>query len=309
MSYDFYAKHHEKPHIRNWNQYTILKCTKIGDDKNYKKSIQRFYKRNQIKPQWIYTQWFIPEVPTFDKSIVIKIDFKLKKHYISKDDEEFWPKDNPICRDKIFKIPLVRASTWKGTLSWVAYKQFLDKFDKSSWKNDRLRLSKLFGNEKENITYWLDQTIAEKLNKNIREVRKEFEKRLYGENRKGRLSFYPTFFDEIGLDVIAPHDRKTRTVTKPILFETVPAMTKGEFYLLYFPFDVINDKKRMKEETLEDFKILTESIPAMFEKYGFGAKTSSGYGVAEIEKIEINSIDCNSDWDKFLEVVENELGN
>jgi len=79
MSYDFFAEH-KKPNIHKWNQYTILKCTKRGDDTNYKKSIQKFYKRKQIDPLWNYTKWFIPTSVHLDISIIIQIDFKFKKH-------------------------------------------------------------------------------------------------------------------------------------------------------------------------------------------------------------------------------------
>lgn len=293
MSYDFFAEH-EKPNIHKWNQYTILKCTKREDDNNYKKSIQRFYKNKQIDPLWKYTKWFIPTSFNLSNSINIKIDFKLKKPYISRDDEEFWPKDNPICKDKVFKIPLVRSSSWKGVLRWVSYKKYLDeletgKINSENWKKEKNKLFRLFGDEKDNLALWINQIIALKLNKDEKEVKDEFKEYIKeNENRRGRLFFYPTFFDNINLDVIAPHNRDTRTVINPINFEIVPEGTKGIFYLLYFPFDLIGREHSINKEKIEDFKILKYAIKDMFTKYGFGAKTTSGYGVADITNIEIN---------------------
>jgi CRISPR-associated protein Cmr2 len=132
-------------------------------------------------------------------------------------------------------------------------------------------------------------------------------------NRGGRLVFYPSFLDLIGLDIIAPHDRETRTVKVPIQFEVSPENAKGTFSLLYFPFDLIeslhsNEKERAIEEIKENWEILIKAIQAMLTKYGFGAKTTVGYGIANIEKIEINGQNCGSDWNKALEVIKSEIG-
>jgi hypothetical protein len=45
------------------------------------------------------------------------------------------------------------------------------------------------------------------------------------------------------------------------------------------------DEKEVKEEIAQDLEILKEAIPAMLTKYGFGAKTTAGYGVIE-DKVE-----------------------
>jgi CRISPR-associated protein Cmr2 len=312
MSYDFFAEHEKKkPDIRKWNQYTILKCTREDDD-NYKKSIQRVYKQKQIDPLWKYTKWFVPASANLDNSTNIKIDFELKKPYISRDDEEFWSKDNPICKDKVFKIPLVRASSWKGALRWASYKQYIDKLEtgqinNENWKKEKNRLFRLFGSEKDNLVSWINQIIALKLNKNAKEVENEFKEYIKeNDKRKGRLFFYPTFFDNISLDVIAPHNRDTRTVINPINLEIVPKGTKSILYLLYFPFDLIESKNSMNKEKIEDFRVLTDAIENMFTNYGFGAKTTSGYGIAEINNININGKDYGNDFNKAFEGIKNE---
>lgn len=303
MSYDFFAENN-RPDIRNWDQYTILKCTRREDDKNYKKSIQKYYRTKEIIPNWRYINWFVPSSDLVPNSINIKIVFKLENNYFSKDDDVYWPKDNPICKDKVLKIPLMRASSWKGVLKGIIYQKYLDELKNDSknfdWKRDRIRLFKLFGDEKDNLSSLLNYLIAEKLNKKYEEIKEEFESFIDKNHRKGRLYFYPTFFDNIDLDTIAPHSRSKRKVTTPINFEVVPKGTEGTFYLCYFPFDLI-EKENIDKEINEDLNFLKDSIIDMFTKYGFGAKTTSGYGTAKIFNIKINGKDYGNDFNKAFE--------
>ena len=222
-------------------------------------------------------------------SVHISVVFTLKKPYISRDDEEFHIIDNPICNDKVFKVPLVRASSWKGALRWVLMKiKLIDSDSKSKeyYVQERIKLLRLFGNEKD--SKFLDDLFKQKLGEGEGEVAiKKFNeeaKRYVSEdgNRGGRLVFYPAFLNLIGLEIIAPHDRRTRTVKVPIQFEVAPENAKGTFSLLYFPFDLIDEEEeRVKKEVKEDLEVLKDAIPAMLTKYGFGAKTTAGYGVVE----------------------------
>ncbi len=107
-------------------------------------------------------------------------------------------------------------------------------------------------------------------------------KRLFGNDKDdetllaGSLHFYPTFFDRIGLEVINPHDRATGTGKLPIYFECVPAGTEGTFSLLYVPSVFAS-----QEDVAQDLQLAAQGIEAMLTVYGFGAKTSSGYGCVE----------------------------
>ena len=299
--------------IRNENiqEYAIIKCGFSKDDNFYRDCIKH-YKNRQIDPNWKFTEWFLPK-DLKEKVILLKIVFQLKKHFISSDDDIYYPKENPICKDKGFKIPMMRASSWKGALRYVAMRYILEGNNNEKIKR-RLIMLKLFGTEKDSIEEFLNRkfrenNLLEKWKKEVKKLRKRLNvKELH---LRGRLIFFPTFFNQINLDVIAPHDRKTKTVKNPILIEIVPENTRGEFYLLYYPFNLIeklfSDKKEVAlKEIKEDFDMLIEIIPNMFEVYGFGAKTSSGYGIAKIEKIYVNNKDVNKNWDKVLEVVENE---
>ena len=100
-------------------------------------------------------------------------------------------------------------------------------------------------------------------------------------NHRGRLMYYPTYFDRIDVEVINPHSRETKAGTLPIYLESVPAGATGVFSLLYVPFDCIGqDEAKTRAEVAADLPLVAEALQAMLTTYGFGAKTSSGFGVA-----------------------------
>ncbi len=181
-------------------------------------------------------------------SISIQFKFTLAKSYLSRDENLFYIIDNPVRKDKVFTRPYIAASSWKGSLRAALWQ--------TGYKEDDMKIRRLFGNER-----GVEQ--QEML-------------------RSGRLFFYPTFFDKVDLEVINPHDRKKRVGKNPILFECVPEGTSGYFTLLYIPFDLAGkDLAEIKQQVSDDLKIVCEGIEAMLTIYGFGAKTSSGFGLAE----------------------------
>ncbi len=187
-------------------------------------------------------------------SWALQLPFTLRKPYISKDDTDFYILDNPVKKEWVFKVPCIAPAQWKGALRAAMYRLRRYKTLNEAAQNEQM--VRLFGNVKE-------------------------ESEAY---RAGCLHFYPTFFDRIGLEVINPHDRATGTGKNPIYFECVPAGTSGVFSLLYVPLHF-----HPSEETAKaDLAAIAEGVHAMLTKYGFGAKTSSGYGVAEVERHSIN---------------------
>jgi len=50
-------------------------------------------------------------------SFIIWVKFKLKQPYFSKDENDFYIIQNPIIKDTAFKVPLIRASSWKGAIA------------------------------------------------------------------------------------------------------------------------------------------------------------------------------------------------
>jgi CRISPR-associated protein Cmr2 len=197
-----------------------------------------------------------------EDSTLLKISFTLKKPYTSKDEGEFNVIDNkifenPIVRDKFTGLPMVKPTTWKGHLRFAAERVECDK------ERKKIIIKRLFGSEPEP---------------------EEKENPL-----KGRLYFFPTFFNEDAeKDVITPLKRDTRTpASGPIPFEVMKPGKKGEFYLLYIPYPKGNDFN--EEEIIKDLTFLVKALELMFYTYGFSAKKTSGFGVIEesLEKGEI----------------------
>jgi CRISPR-associated protein Cmr2 len=189
--------------------------------------------------------------PTF--SFVIQFTFTLAQSYISRDEQKnFYIIDNPVRKDKIFGLPYVAPSSWKGSLRSALWQ--LGKREKDE------DIRRLFGNEK-----------------GIEDQE---------DSRSGRLHFFPTFFTRKGLEIINPQDRKLRVGSNPIPFESVPRDSEGSFTVLYVPFDRIGeDEKETRREVAAELRLVAEGLQAMFRIYGFGAKTSSGFGLAK-EKIQ-----------------------
>jgi CRISPR-associated protein Cmr2 len=230
----------------------------------------------------------------------LQFEFTLVKPWISKDDDPFYVADsvNPVRKDKVFKVPMMAASGWKGLLRWTAmYTRLAIKKHELSieeFAQERFIQTLLFGDEKGEEP-GSKKDFAKYVNGLKPEAQEHYE-RIVGEyyhlspndalpHHKGRLMFYATFFDSIDVEVINPHSRKTRAGTHPIYLECVPVGGKGTFSLLYLPFDLIGrndwDDAKIKEQASNDLKLATEAVMEMMLTYGFSAKRTSGYGTAE----------------------------
>ncbi|NMC61165.1 MAG: hypothetical protein GYA51_17550 [Candidatus Methanofastidiosa archaeon] len=232
MIFDYYLSE-----ARDYKDTELAKKKKEIRDKLKDRNIDAFYPN----PSDLQN---LPE-----SSTLIKISFTLKKSYTSKDDGEFHIIDgkifeNPIVRDKLTGLPMVRTSTWKGHLRYAAGKVELDEVKKKKL------IKRLFGSEPEEE-----------------------------EALKGRLYFFPTFFiDEAEKDVITPLKRDTRTPARgPISLEVMKPNSQGEFHLLYFPYP--RDENFKENEIKEDLEFLVKALKLMFYTYGFSAKKTSGFGI------------------------------
>ncbi len=213
---------------------------------NLDEVIEKWGLTKYIRDNFLYPKVNLSTLPSY--SFVLKFMFTLKKPYISLDENDFYIIDNPLRKDKVINLPFVSPSSWKGSLRNSLW-QF--KYDP---ENDLI--IRIFGNRKSLISEDIDL-------------------------RRGRLFFFPTFFTKKSLEIINPHDRERRIGTVPILMESVPQDTTGFFTLLYVPFDLIGcDENEVKKQVSEDIKLISEGLKLMFTYYGFGAKTSSGYGTA-----------------------------
>ncbi len=227
----------------------------------------------------------------------LQFTFMLAKPWMSKDDDPFYVTEsvNPVRKDKVFKAPTMSAAAWKGLLRWTAMHIRLvkkkDTLTAQQFARERFVQTLLFGDEKGEES-GETKDFAAYLDSLKPEARAEYERLLrkhYGlgdetplPHHSGRLIFYPTFFNLIDVEVINPHSRETRAGTHPIYLECVPAGAQGTFSLLYVPFDLIGQEEaKIRNQAAKDLLLVAEGLQAMFLTYGFSAKRTSGYGVAE----------------------------
>ena len=306
MIFDWYAAEWRKEEKEKFNCFSKIKflATNLDFNGNKEKYKLLIYGRKKSKRDSAIVPCypkFITEMlelmnkchickPTIEilkfpsRSFIIQFQFKLASSYISKDDEEFYIIDNPIRKDKVFKVPMVSGSSWKGNLRWTAGK-LLELAVDDKKLDMRIQITKLFGNENEAERRYFNSIMK-------KEKSEIFEKEIKNWTTKdglrtGRLNFYPTFFDKISLEVINPHDRKTKAGTHPIYIESVPADADGIFSLLYVPFDLMGKPvEKIKEEVKEDLKLICRAIKELMLTYGFSAKKSSGFGIVK-DKIDL----------------------
>jgi CRISPR-associated protein Cmr2 len=230
----------------------------------------------------------------------LQFEFTLARPWMSKDDDPFYVAEsvNPVRKDKVFKVPMMSAASWKGLLRWTAMHTRLviaspegAKQSPENFARERFRQTLLFGDEKgeepgktKDLAAYLDALKPEARAEYERLLQKHFgvEPDQPLPHHSGRLLFYPTFFNQIDVEVINPHSRETKAGTHPIYLESVPAGATGTFSLLYVPFDLIGqDEAEIRQQAIADLQLVAEAVKEMMLTYGFSAKRTSGYGVAK----------------------------
>ena len=229
-------------------------------------------------------------------SWAVQFKFKLLEPYLSRDDTDLYIVDNPVKKDWVFKLPYVAPGQWKGMLRMVMTRQLVEEANNLSDENyaeKRFRLTVLFGDEKgeepgslNQLAKYLDNDKPGAGSLYRKSVRQRFGVQDDEDplpRHTGRLHFYPTFFTRMELEVINPHDRGTGAGTLPIYLECVPRQTEGHFVIFYVPGDQVDaDETETKKQALQDLKLVVKGIRDMFDGYGIGAKTTSGFGTAKI---------------------------
>lgn len=193
-------------------------------------------------------------------SWLLRLEFTLAKPFTSKSESEFHPFEkretawfeihNPLALDHLTGLPLVHPSTWKGHLRFAAGMAGIGENT----------IDRLFGS-------------------------------IRGDEggQAARLHFFPTFFDSsnwsqgyISKEVATPLYRDTRTPVQgraPINMEVIPVGTKGIFCLLYTPYP--KGKDWSFEQTDEDLRASAKVVKAMLLEYGFSARKTAGWGIAQ----------------------------
>ena len=233
-------------------------------------------------------------------SFGIRCEFTLKSPYFSRDNDELYIVQNPVLKEYITKIPMIRGSGWKGYLSSAALKKLKEKVKDNNYTISNiikyyLSYTRIFGTGSENfrklretienliekgenndrcvkalIKYCLyDLGINLNISKNGTSIIKQLatqilEKKEKAKNiflvNKGRGIFYPTYFSNLNYEVINPQDKVKRKGSNPIFYEVVPSGSKGVFQFTYIPFNGILEDKEKLKEEIKNDKKFIEEI-------------------------------------------------
>ncbi|QCT94969.1 hypothetical protein FE773_07130 [Caminibacter mediatlanticus TB-2] len=233
-------------------------------------------------------------------SFGIEVTLKLTAPLYSKDDDEFYIISNPMLKDKAFKVPMIRGSSIKGALLHNAIEILKEEVNIENLKsffrifgvgNDTFRaIFKKEGIDINQLQLFLAFEIGINPNESLKEA---FERYKQSKAQKGRAIFYPIYFDKLSLEVINPHNRKTKAGTNPIYYEVVPKGCKSTLQIIYIPFDaILEDDKKIQKEAKKDLEFLTKCIEKLSQN-GLGAKTKLGWGRFDIldedKKVCLNS--------------------
>ena len=211
-----------------------------------------------------------PSAPTLLRGwLTISVAFQLQAPWFSKDDLPFHVLDNPVHRDHVFGAPFIPASSWKGLLRWAARMKTgllahleTNENTLNGWK-DSTELLHLFGNERDEAEHF----------------------------QRGSLAFRPTWFDNVGFEVINPHERAKKAGTKPILYEVVPTGATGTLNVLYAPTPGAAAGMDRQKAVL----LLLNAVETLITEYGFSAKRTSGWGIATVNKANLRWRDGSRD--------------
>ncbi len=301
----------------NWLKHEIIGSNKVF---NFNGAIQSIQKISGIYENPDDLKKHINNLPKYSFAIWFK--FKLQAPYFSKDDDEFYIIQNPVLKEKNFKVPMVRGSSWKGSLAHAFRELFNDTDNREkiesflrifgagsesikaleSYISDKTKdLNKLKEKLLEFILFELglkvDKTLIEKV-KNLKTkndllefLKNQISKKLQNnqsqlplefQTHKGRAIFYPTYFDRLSIELINPHDRRKRAGTIPIHYEVVPKDTEGIFQLIYIPFDGVLKEDNKLEQEVSQDLKNLCEAIEILSDKGIGAKTKLGWGRFEI---------------------------
>lgn len=212
---------------------------------NFKKDNKVYYIGNKNKMQnisGIFNSYegvseYIKELTPY--SFIIWSKFKLKQPYFSKNDDDFYIISNPVLKEKVFKVPMIRGSGWKGTLS-NAFKDLINEsFDVGENERNRTLIEsyiRIFGTGSEyikNLEYY---------------YRKRLEDDVYDINDL-KDSLFKLLLFEFGIKL-----------TKEMIENIRKANTREEI------FGILNDEYCSKIESINTHKGRAIFYPTYFDR-------------------------------------------
>lgn len=234
-------------------------------------------------------------------SLMLRIPFRLRAPYISRDERDFHVLDNPLRREKILQTPMIPGASWKGCLRSAMVQQLAERWcglpvedrercdRRKEYVASRIQMARLFGTELGvELTDDADPVYLDKLaGSHAAACYRRYLRRFVSPTGffAGRLHLYSTFFNvRSSTEIINPHSRATGVGVQrgPILIECVPGGTRGDLILLYVPFGRTGRSEgNTRLEVAGDLIAVARGLQGMLTTYGFGAKTSSGFGICD----------------------------
>ena len=304
-----------------WNYINTYRLKTFKD--KVKQSIPRRHHEAPLKDEIETLSSIIPEKDASEQklkefisrfipySFILYAKIKLTAPYFSSDDDDFYLIQNPCLKEKVFKVPMVRGSGWKGVIAKAGkelinndmkyfepyirvfgtgsseYRELIDNLSKDKDIKDKLIKYTLF-----ELGIKLKKEDIEQINSNPKGYLKKLlssktdinnlSNTPYLQPHKGRAVFYPTYFGSFSLEIINPHSRKTRAGTNPIHYEVVPENEEGFLQIVYIPFDgILTKTDELKKQVEQDIKFLTQAIEKTAD-IGIGAKEKLGWGRFEL---------------------------
>jgi len=220
------------------------------------------------------------------------LEFKLLTPLITKDDDPFYPFDNPVRKDPIFRVPYLSAASVKH-LSDEAFQRAI-----------QLKNGMGLGSERA-LAQRLRAAIATKDDN-------ETALRLFGINDEGshvqpssgpvgRLRFSPVWFKDVQFLPINPKKAEGSAPTQVEAIAPNP-QENAVIEIIYFNPHGINLTNN--SVVREDLANLLTALAVLWPVSGLGSKRSDGYGAIQIEKATLQAVD----WSK-IEPDENQKEN
>lgn len=147
----------------NWLKNNFIKSDTVKTFSIAKKDTAHIKKISGIIEDKDKISEIVKDLPTY--SFILWSEFELKKPYFSQDDDNFYLIQNPVLKEQIFKIPMIRGSSWKGSLASA----FKDIINDEKGKNKVIdSYFRIFGAGSENIknleNYFKNKSEKELLN-------------------------------------------------------------------------------------------------------------------------------------------------
>jgi len=312
----------------------VLKSSKTFEINNPDNPIQKIQNISGIIIDKENIKKLVEKFPKYSFAVWVK--FQLLGPYFSKDDDEFNIIQNPVLKEHVFKVPIVRGSSWKGALAG-AFRKLLNDEDnnKSEIIESYLRIfgagsdsikgiesylreeSKILEDFKDNILEFIlfelgmkvtkddideikaennEDKLIQKLQEKISQKIKKNDLPIEFQTHKGKAIFYPTYFNKLSLEIINPHDRRKRAGTVPVHYEIVPKETEGILQIVYIPFVGIIKEDKDLKSEVEQDLKYLCQAIETLADESIGAKTKLGWGRFEMVE-KIYCINSNEHFD------------